>query len=227
LQKFLYLLIEPKKALTYFQVFKSTPLTFAFVNIKPLLPGHVLVSPRRLTKRLTDLTVAEVHDLFETVREVEIMLSHIYFPAAHVLECSAWPAQSKEAGGDGEGKNGGGSGSGGDERGRYEGSFNIAIQDGPEAGQSVHHVHVHVIPRLKGDGIGDEIYEDMDGEKGNVGGGLWDRDREQAAKWRPVSAKRFSKVDDEDRRPRSKEEMAAEAAFFKRKMEELESGGKI
>lgn len=33
--------------LTYFQVFHSTPLSFALVNLKPLLPGHVLVSPRR------------------------------------------------------------------------------------------------------------------------------------------------------------------------------------
>lgn len=30
-------------------------------------------------------------------------------------------------------------------------AFNIGINDGPEAGQTVPHVHVHVIPRRKGD----------------------------------------------------------------------------
>ena len=30
-------------------------------------------------------------------------------------------------------------------------SLTIAIQDGPEAGQTVPHVHVHIVPRRKGD----------------------------------------------------------------------------
>lgn len=58
------------------------------------------------------------------------------------------------------------------------GSFNIAIQDGAEAGQTVSHVHVHVIPRIRGStakeapGPGDQIYESMAAEEGNVGGAL-------------------------------------------------------
>ena len=47
--------------------------------------------------------------------------------------------------------------------GRLEnGSFNIAIQDGKEAGQTVPHVHCHIIPRVKekdgvkGEGDGSE-----------------------------------------------------------------------
>jgi hypothetical protein len=27
-------------------VFASTPLAFAFVNLKPVVPGHVLVAPK-------------------------------------------------------------------------------------------------------------------------------------------------------------------------------------
>ncbi|HRJ06726.1 MAG TPA: HIT family protein [Candidatus Saccharibacteria bacterium] len=30
-------------------------------------------------------------------------------------------------------------------------AFNIAINDGPEAGQTVFHLHLHLIPRYKGD----------------------------------------------------------------------------
>ena len=37
-------------------------------------------------------------------------------------------------------------------------SLNLAIQDGPESGQSVPHLHTHIIPRHKGDGYGDLIH---------------------------------------------------------------------
>jgi bis(5'-adenosyl)-triphosphatase len=40
-------------------------------------------------------------------------------------------------------------------------SLNIAIQDGPEAGQSVPHLHTHVIPRHRENNIGDEMYEKL------------------------------------------------------------------
>ena len=50
-------------------------------------------------------------------------------------------------------------------------SLNITIQDGPDAGQSVPHSYVHIIPRRKGDlsdrGGNDAIYEMMEGEEGN------------------------------------------------------------
>ncbi|ONK78035.1 uncharacterized protein A4U43_C02F13520 [Asparagus officinalis] len=42
-------------------------------------------------------------------------------------------------------------------------SLTFGIQDGPQAGQTVPHVHIHVIPRKKGDfEKNDEIYEAMD-----------------------------------------------------------------
>ncbi|KAJ6177833.1 Histidine triad (HIT) protein [Penicillium mononematosum] len=87
------------------------PLTFALVNLKPILPGHVLVSPRRVVPRVTDLTPAETSDLFVTVRRVGRMLERIYGAT----------------------------------------SLNIAIQDGAHAGQSVPHVHAHIIPRKAAD----------------------------------------------------------------------------
>lgn len=92
------------------------------------------------------------------------------------------------------------------------GSFSVAIQDGAEAGQTVSHVHVHVIPRTKGDlASPDEVYVKMAGEEGNVGGGLWDR----ALGKRPMPGGGLPKVDDEDRRPRTAEEMNEEAERYR------------
>lgn len=86
----------------------------------------------------------QITDLFTTVQKVQRMLGAKCFPGG-VLK---------------------------------DGSFNLAIQDGPEAGQTVPHVHCHIIPRLKvedgGDGEKDGIYERLQGEEGNIGGGLWD-----------------------------------------------------
>jgi bis(5'-adenosyl)-triphosphatase len=96
------------------------------------------------------------------------------------------------------------------------GSFNVAIQDGPDAGQSVPHVHCHIIPRLRGDMRGDEIYDRMASEGGNVGGHLWDSTQ------RPKSGGHFPKIEDAARQPRSADEMTEEAEFFKQQMDALE-----
>ncbi|KAJ1551529.1 hypothetical protein HK096_009113 [Nowakowskiella sp. JEL0078] len=42
-------------------------------------------------------------------------------------------------------------------------SLNIAIQDGPEAGQSVPHCHVHILPRVRNDyNRNDDVYVDLE-----------------------------------------------------------------
>ena len=93
-------------------------------------------------------------------------------------------------------------------------SLNIAMQDGVEAGQSVPHVHTHIIPRAKADlddrGGSDAIHDMLEGEEGNVG-----RQLQESYEARP----RFPKVDDEVRMPRSKEEMAEEAQRLAQEME--------
>ncbi|KAF1532010.1 Bis(5'-adenosyl)-triphosphatase, partial [Eudyptes chrysocome] len=41
-------------------------------------------------------------------------------------------------------------------------SLTISIQDGPEAGQTVKHVHVHVLPRRAGDfSRNDDVYKEV------------------------------------------------------------------
>ena len=147
-------------------MFYITSHSFALVNIKPLLPGHVLVSPRRVASRLSDLSTAEVTDLFLTVQRVGRMIERVYKAS----------------------------------------SLNIAIQDGLAAGQSVPHLHTHLIPRRLSDldqhGGSDAIYGMLEGEDGDIGKHLLLHSR-----GRP----KFPMIDDSTRKPRSEEEMAAEA----------------
>ncbi|VAI03844.1 unnamed protein product [Triticum turgidum subsp. durum] len=105
------------------EVFHATPLSYAMVNLRPLLPGHVLVCPKRVVKRFADLSSDETSDLWVTAKEVGAKLEQ-YHKAS---------------------------------------SITFAIQDGPQAGQTVAHVHIHVIPRKKGDfEKNDEIYDAID-----------------------------------------------------------------
>lgn len=46
------------------QSFAETKLSFAFVNIKPVVPGHVLISPHRVVPSFEELTAEEVTDLW-------------------------------------------------------------------------------------------------------------------------------------------------------------------
>ncbi|KAF5026851.1 hypothetical protein F66182_1046 [Fusarium sp. NRRL 66182] len=166
------------------QVFLSTPHSFALVNLKPLIPGHILVCPHTAHRRLTDLTPAETADLFTTVQLTQRLLARAYFPTPEP----------------------------------ETGSFTVAVQDGADAGQTVPHVHVHVVPRMAGDmGSPDAVYVKMADEEGNVGGALWDR--ELGA--RPQPGGGLKRVDDEDRMPRSREEMVEEAERYKMILKEM------
>ena len=86
-------------------------LTIAFLDHRPLFPGHVLLVPREHHPFLADLPVAQVGPLFQAAR----LLSRAVQSALDA-----------------------------------EGTF-LAINNG--VSQSVPHVHVHVIPRRKGDGL--------------------------------------------------------------------------
>jgi histidine triad (HIT) family protein len=85
--------------------------SLAFLDIRPLFLGHVLVVPRTHYETLSDLPSDQVETLFQTVR----LLS-----------------QAVESGMD------------------AEGSF-VAMNN--RISQSVPHLHVHVVPRRKKDGL--------------------------------------------------------------------------
>ncbi|KAI0132594.1 Bis-triphosphatase [Xylariales sp. AK1849] len=190
------------------QVFLRTPHSFALVNIKPLLPGHVLICPIKSHKRLTDLSAPELTDLFQAVQRVQQMLAKHYFTSAADRSSSSTEQEPRVGG-----------------KAVHAaatpeaGSFNIAIQDGSEAGQTVPHLHVHVIPRIRGEtekteGPGDQIYELMAAEDGNIGGALFDQQR-------PTPGGGFPRIEDSDRKPRSVEEMETEAETFRGVLGEL------
>ncbi|CAB3403560.1 unnamed protein product [Caenorhabditis bovis] len=128
------------------QIFAKSRHSFAFVNLKPVTDGHVLVSTKRVVEKLTELNDEETADLFILAKKIQKMIEKF-----HGVE-----------------------------------STTICVQDGKEAGQTVPHVHVHILPRRKGDFGDNEIYYE-----------LANHDKNEA------------------RKPRTIDEMAQEAARYR------------
>lgn len=111
------------------QVFYRSANSFGLVNLKPILPGHVLVCPNRVISRITDLSTEEASDFYNSVQVISKAIE-VHYKAD---------------------------------------SLNIAIQDGPLAGQTVPHVHCHIIPRRLGDLPNvDDIYKLLNGKEGDL-----------------------------------------------------------
>lgn len=138
------------------EVFLTTEHTFAFVNLRPVVPGHVLVSSKRVVPRFTELTDEEATDLWLTAKRIGAKLEPHF--------CGS--------------------------------SLTFAIQDGPYAGQTVPHVHIHILPRKSGDFEKmDDVYDEID-------------QKEQELK---------KKLDlDEERKDRTRDEMVAEAGELRK-----------
>jgi histidine triad (HIT) family protein len=85
--------------------------TFAFLDNRPLFPGHVLVSPKPHFVTLTDLPAGDVGPLFEKVQLL-----------AQAVEAAL----------------------------EADGTF-VAINN--RISQTVPHLHVHVVPRRRRDGL--------------------------------------------------------------------------
>mmetsp|Transcript_4279 Transcript_4279/g.7357 ORF Transcript_4279/g.7357 Transcript_4279/m.7357 type:complete len:235 (-) Transcript_4279:1548-2252(-) len=151
------------------QIFHKTEHSFALVNLRPLVPGHVLVVSNRIAPLLDDLHDHEYDDLWKTVRKVQRALKTKY-------NCDA---------------------------------FNVAVQDGESAGQSVPHVHIHILPRYRGDlERNDDIYDQLE---------MWAPREEDSQK-----KKRLEVPDDSERRDRTLEEMAEEASIYQSLMKQSE-----
>jgi diadenosine tetraphosphate (Ap4A) HIT family hydrolase len=95
------------------QVFLEDRHFMVAYDIRPLLPGHVLLIPKRHVLQITDLTKEELVSFSSTLRKVIPKLLSTY-------------------GGDG---------------------YNLAVNYGEDAGQSIMHLHFHLIPRNSRDGF--------------------------------------------------------------------------
>jgi histidine triad (HIT) family protein len=83
----------------------------AFLDVRPLFPGHTLLVPREHHETLADLPIERVGPLFERAQRLSVAV--------------------RDAAG-------------------AAGSF-VAMNNA--VSQSVPHLHVHVVPRVKGDGL--------------------------------------------------------------------------
>lgn len=83
----------------------------AFLDHRPLFPGHVLLIPTAHIDTLADLPAAQVGPLFQAVQKLETAVETAL---------------------------------------NAEGTF-IAVNN--RVSQSVPHLHVHIVPRTKGDGL--------------------------------------------------------------------------
>lgn len=152
--------------LTRSQIFAVTPHSFAFVNLKPVLPGHVLIAPKRVAPRLADLTPAELSDLWALAVRVGTVVQNVHTAPA----------------------------------------LQFAVQDGPGAGQTVPHAHVHVMPRKAGDfERNDDVYPALEKSEGELGPGLAKGEGGKTIAPDPITAA------GDDRPPRTAEVMDAEA----------------
>lgn len=178
---------------------QKTKLSYALVNLKPIVPGHVsticlpitrvkslttvqkvLIVPLRNVPRLKDLTPEESLDFMETLQKVHAFIEHIY----------------------------------------KADSLNIAIQDGPEAGQSVPHVHAHIIPRTRTKNIGDKIYEKLDDPRYDIHDAQTDfYKRKEEARLNPEVVK-----PDDQRFERTEKDMHREAQWLASELKRFYKG---
>ncbi|ODV94551.1 hypothetical protein PACTADRAFT_3436 [Pachysolen tannophilus NRRL Y-2460] len=157
------------------QVFYRSKYTYALVNLKPIVAGHVLIVPYRVVPRLKDLTKEENQDYFETLQKIHRFIEYLY----------------------------------------KADSLNISIQDGAAAGQSVPHLHTHILPRYFTDGYGDAIYDKLQ----QNGENLNQMYQEQQQQQQQVPTKKLTVP--EERIPRTMEEMQVEAKWLANELEKF------
>jgi histidine triad (HIT) family protein len=83
----------------------------AFLDIRPVAPGHTLLIPKTHAPRIEDLTPEQSRAIFDA-------LHHILTPIREAMGADA---------------------------------TTIGANNGPGSGQEIPHVHIHVLPRRRGD----------------------------------------------------------------------------
>ena len=87
----------------------------AFMDIRPVNPGHILVIPNAHAAYLEELDPEDGAEIFKVGQQLAVKVREIG------VKCDG---------------------------------VNLLLADGAAAGQEIFHVHLHVIPRWRGDGSG-------------------------------------------------------------------------
>jgi diadenosine tetraphosphate (Ap4A) HIT family hydrolase len=104
------------------RILAGNPLAVAIADGFPVTPGHSLIVPRRHIASFFEATVEEQSALFELLAEMRRCLLNP--PRPPFGKGGSCPVPD---------------------------GFNIGINDGAAAGQTVLHLHIHLIPRYAGD----------------------------------------------------------------------------
>lgn len=157
------------------QVFFRSRFTYGLVNLKPLVPGHILVVPLRTSVlRFGDLNPIEAQDYMESLQLIQGFITKVY----------------------------------------KADSLNLAIQDGPESGQSVPHLHTHIIPRYVNDKHDDSIHRQL--ERTDLAK-AYEEFFARKANFQKLPG--FISIPDDERHPRPTEDMAVEAQWLQEELE--------
>lgn len=104
------------------RVFAANVLAYAVLDMYPVSPGHSLIIPKR-----------HMESIFEATEEERAALYDL------LAEARRWLLSNPQPSFEGVGST------------RVPDGFNIGINDGRSAGQTVMHLHIHLIPRYAGD----------------------------------------------------------------------------
>jgi len=105
------------------KIIVANEYAIAFYDNHPVTPGHTLIVPKRHIVSFFDASGDEQRSLFDLVAEMRRLLMNTTPP---LLSDAAGHACAPDG-------------------------FNIGINDGTAAGQTVMHMHIHLIPRYAGD----------------------------------------------------------------------------
>jgi histidine triad (HIT) family protein len=123
--------------------FAETDLWRARWDLYPVTPGHVEVTPKRHVQYVEQLTEDELgqmmrfaRDVMQIIRTTDLTaLYETLLPDADDRNRGLQQAALKNI----------------EQRGGVPDAFNYGLNDGPPAGQSVPHLHLHIMPRWVGD----------------------------------------------------------------------------
>lgn len=154
------------------------------MNLRPIVPGHVLVIPEERVATMAELSMEAYIDMWTTVRAVQDVLRRHYADAT---------------------------------------AFNVAVQDGRAAGQSVPHVHVHILPRTGGDyQRNDDVYTDLETWAPRPAAQIANGINENLVDDGSNNKKGTLHVPaDKERRDRTIQEMTEEATLYRKILEEF------